>query len=87
MITIQRYSHHKITLTLNCHSRKDKSLLLWEKWYDKSFILKISNTNDYKTYFPSLQRADGFYHADVNGQLGLVPGSFLDEYTNGVRSF
>lgn len=31
------------------------------------------------------QRADGFYHADVNGQLGLVPGSFLDEYTNGVR--
>jgi len=26
-------------------------------------------------------RADGFYHADMNGQLGLVPGSFLDEYT------
>lgn len=34
---------------------------------------------------PLFQRADGFYHADVNGQLGLVPGSFLDEYTNGVR--
>ncbi|KAJ7336677.1 hypothetical protein OS493_011898 [Desmophyllum pertusum] len=28
-------------------------------------------------------RADGFYHADVNGQLGLVPGSFLDEFING----
>ncbi|XP_078358377.1 uncharacterized protein LOC144643107 isoform X2 [Oculina patagonica] len=28
-------------------------------------------------------RADGFYHADVNGQLGLVPGSFLDERTDG----
>lgn len=36
-------------------------------------------------FIPPFQRADGFYHADVNGQLGLVPGSFLDEYTNGVR--
>lgn len=35
--------------------------------------------------FPLFQRADGFYHADVNGHLGLVPGSFLDEYANGVR--
>ena len=36
-------------------------------------------------FYPLFQRADGFYHADVNGQFGLVPGSFLDEYTNGVR--
>lgn len=36
-------------------------------------------------FFAHFQRADGFYHADVNGQLGLVPGSFLDDYTNGVR--
>lgn len=32
-----------------------------------------------------LKRADGFYQAEVNGELGLVPGSFLDEYTTRVR--
>lgn len=33
MITIQRYSRHKITLILNFHSRKDRSLLSSMKWW------------------------------------------------------
>lgn len=45
-------------------------------------MMSCEGSPDFFAYF---QRADGFYHADVNGQLGLVPGSFLDDYTNGVR--
>lgn len=28
-------------------------------------------------------RADGFYHAEINGERGLVPGSFLNKFTTG----
>lgn len=31
-------------------------------------------------------RADGYYQAEVNGELGLVPGSFLDKFTTGGTS-
>ncbi|PFX30328.1 Janus kinase and microtubule-interacting protein 3 [Stylophora pistillata] len=29
------------------------------------------------------KRADGFYHAEINGERGLVPGSFLNKFTTG----